>query len=180
MRAAWRDLYQGSSFEVEPVLLAVGCPFLLHHAGLILRSDFEPGQSQDQGPYADTRFRRMPRHPTPAASDNRCPDVPASPNPVERVVQLVPQTDEGRNRHFLVPLRPQLHDHFGKPGSLCVAPGHFLKISSSAVRFRLSAFVIVVALHVPETTLVSNQSHDVIPEISLVNVVRCIGGVTLI
>ncbi len=39
-----------------------------------------------QGVYADTRFIRMPRHPTPAASDNRCLDVPATPNPVERFV----------------------------------------------------------------------------------------------
>jgi hypothetical protein len=86
MRAALRDPYQSSSFDAQPVLLAVCCPFFLQDAGLILRRDFEPGQSQDRGSYADTRFRRMPGHPTPAASDNRCLDVPASPNPVERFV----------------------------------------------------------------------------------------------
>jgi len=86
MRAALRDPLQGSSFNVQPVLLAVLCPRLFQGAGLILRRDFEPRQRQDQGAHADTRFRRVPRHPTPAARDNRCLDVPASPNPVERFV----------------------------------------------------------------------------------------------
>src|SRR5260370_37950280 len=58
---------------------------------------------------------------TPAASDDRCLDVPAGPNSVKRSVEFVPQADERRNRHSLVPLCPQSHDHFRKPSSLRVA-----------------------------------------------------------
>lgn len=86
MSAAFRSPFRGFSFDVQSMSLAVCCPFFFQRAGLILRRDFEPGQRQDQGAHADTRFRSMPRPPTPAASNDRRLDVPAGPNPMKRFV----------------------------------------------------------------------------------------------
>jgi len=49
-------------------------------------------------------------------------------------------------------------------------PTAFSEISSPIVHFRLSAFVIVVALQAPSSTLLANQSREITVEILLVHV----------
>jgi len=86
MPTGFRNLCQGFSFDIQSMLLAVCFPFLFQRARLIPRRDFEPGQRQDQRAHADTWFGSIPRPPTPAASEDRCLDVPAGPNAVKRSV----------------------------------------------------------------------------------------------
>ena len=147
MRTASRYPRGDFSFDVQSVLLAVFCPRLFQRAGLVLRSNSESCQRQNQGTHANVGFCRRTRSSTFARSDNRCLNVAAAPNPLKHTIQFVSQANERRHRNLLVPLRPQPDDHFWKPGSLCVARRHLWEISSSIAYFGLSAFVIVVALH---------------------------------
>src|SRR5437016_13533381 len=102
----------------------MGCPGFLQCSGLLLRRDFKSGKRQDQGAHADMGLRRRSREPAPAASDDWRLDVPSSSNPAKHCLQVIPQVDELRHRHFRVPVRSQPHDHFWKPSSLRVARRH--------------------------------------------------------
>src|SRR6266567_4855341 len=87
MRAASRDPRGYFSFDVQPVLLAVFRPRLFQRAGLVLRSDSESAQRQYQGTHTNVGFCCPTRWPTPAASDDRCLDVTAGPNPLQHSIQ---------------------------------------------------------------------------------------------
>jgi hypothetical protein len=52
----------------------------------------------------------------------------------------------------------------------CGSPDGMFEISSPIVHFRLSAFVIVVALQAPSSKLLANQNREITVEISLVHV----------
>jgi hypothetical protein len=63
MPTVFRNLCQGFSFDVQSMLLAVGCPFFFQRAGLSPRRDVEPGQRQDQGAHTDTWLAACPVRP---------------------------------------------------------------------------------------------------------------------
>src|SRR5215469_2979298 len=106
MQTNLRHLCYDFSLACESTILTVSGPVLFQHAGFIPRGDFESAQRQNQSAHANMGRCCGPCYPTLAASNNRCPDVPAGSNALKHFIKLVSKADEGRHRHALVPIRP--------------------------------------------------------------------------